>query len=311
MNETVLIAMVGGAMLFSFVLIAGLLLGERKRRLNIRLEELSSGETSLERKPAQVVVSQAIRTTLPKMGKHLLPGNLEEQTKIKSRLIQAGFYHPQALLAFLGAKMLLILAPALIGLMLGVAGLIPTNYGLLFGACASIGGMIVPSFWLDRRKHKRQNKLRRALPDALDLMVICMEAGLSLRAALQRVTGELQTVHPLLSFEMKIVQREVQLGSPLGDALRTFGVRTDLDDIRNLSAAIKNAERFGSSMVKTLRTFAETLRIRRQQRAEEMAQRAGTKILFPTLLFIFPAIFLIILGPAVIQLVEVMQNMRN
>src|SRR5690606_16938065 len=150
-----------------------------------------------------------------------------------------------------------------------------------------------------------------SMPDALDLLVICMEAGLSLRAALQRVTTELEGVHPLLAFELKIVQREVQLGHALGDALRTLSLRTDLDDMRNLAAAIKNAERFGSSMVKTLRTFAETLRVRRQQKAEEMAQKAGTKILFPTLLFIFPAIFLIILGPAVIQLVDVMGNMRN
>ncbi len=118
-------------------------------------------------------------------------------------------------------------------------------------------------------------------------------------------------MHPLLAYELMIVQREVQIGHPLGDALRSLAARTDLDDIRNLAAAIKNAERFGSSMVKTLRTFGDTLRIRRQQRAEEMAQKAGTKILFPTLLFIFPAIFLIILGPAAIQLIDIMGNMQK
>lgn len=310
MNNPALIAVILFVMLSSLTLLAALLMGNRKQALKARLDELSSGESSVDIAPGQAV-SQAIRTTLPKMGKHLMPGDVEEQTKLKSRLVQAGLYHPQALAIFLGIKMFLIVAPILLGLLLGVSGLIPTNYGLMIGACASIGGMIGPSFWLDHHKKARQNQLRRSMPDALDLMVICMEAGLSLQAALQRVTSEMETVHPLLAFELKIVQREVQLGHPLGDALRSFGVRADIDDIRNLAAAIKNAERFGSSMVKTLRTFAETLRVRRQQRAEEMAQKAGTKILFPTLLFIFPAIFLIILGPAAIQLVDIMSNMNR
>lgn len=310
MNNPALIAIVIFVMLSSLALLAGLLMGNRKQRLKTRLDELSNGETSVDRAPAQAV-SQAIRTTLPKMGKHLMPDDVEEQTKLKSRLVQAGLYHPQSLAILLGIKMFLIVAPIFLGLLGGVSGLIPTNYGLMLGACASIGGMIGPSFWLDHHKKSRQSQLRRSMPDALDLMVICMEAGLSLRAALQRVTSEMETVHPLLAFELKIVQREVQLGHALGDALRSFGVRADIDDIRNLAAAIKNAERFGSSMVKTLRTFADTLRVRRQQRAEEMAQKAGTKILFPTLLFIFPAIFLIILGPAAIQLVDIMSNMNR
>lgn len=309
MDHSILLAIVLLVMLSSFVLLAGLLISDRKRRVRTRLEELSSGETA-NRAPT-LAVSQAIRTTLPKMGKHLMPEDAEEQTKLKTRLIHAGLYHPQALSIFLGIKMFLILAPTICGLLLGLIGLIPTNYGLMLGACASIGGLIGPSFWLDRQKSNRQSQLRRSLPDALDLLVICMEAGLSLRAALQRITGELEGVHPLLAFELKIVQREVQIGHPLGDALRTLAARTDLDDIRNLAAAIKNAERFGSSMVKTLRTFGDTLRVRRQQKAEEMAQKAGTKILFPTLLFIFPAIFLIILGPAAIQLIDIMGNLKK
>jgi len=310
MDNSILLTVVLLVMLSSFVLLAGLLISDRKRRIRIRLEELSSGEAAANRPPA-LAVSQAIRTTLPKMGKHLMPEDAEEQTKLKARLIHAGLYHPQALSIFLGVKMFLIISPTICGLLLGLLGLMPTNYGLMLGACASIGGLIGPSFWLDKQKSDRQSQLRRSLPDALDLLVICMEAGLSLRAALQRITSELESVHPLLAFELKIVQREVQIGHPLGDALRTLAARTDLDDIRNLAAAIKNAERFGSSMVKTLRTFGDTLRIRRQQKAEEMAQKAGTKILFPTLLFIFPAIFLIILGPAAIQLIDVMGNLRK
>lgn len=309
MQHSWVIAIVIVTMLASLAVIVYLLVGDQQRRVRTRLAELSQASAP-QQVPAQRV-TKALRETLPKMGKPLLPTDEQQQTQLKSRLVQAGLYHPQALPVFLGVKMALILAPVMTGLLLGTAGLFPTQIGLMIGACASIGGMIFPSFWLDSRRKNRQCQLRRALPDALDLQVICMEAGLSLRAALQRVTTELQTVHPLLAFEMKIVQREVQLGHPLGDALRSFGVRADLDDISNLAAAIKNAERFGASMVKTLHSFSDTLRIRRQQAAEEQAQKAGTKILFPTLLFIFPAIFLVILGPAAIQLVDVMMEMRQ
>ncbi len=179
MDNSVLLAIVLLVMLSSFVLLAALLVGERKRRVRVRLEELSTGEAAINRAPAQAV-SQAIRTTLPKMGKHLMPEDAEEQTKLKTRLIHAGLYHPQALAIFLGVKMFLIVSPTICGLLLGLAGLIPTNYGLMLGACASIGGLIGPSFWLDKRKSGRQSQLRRSLPDALDLLVICMEAGLSL-----------------------------------------------------------------------------------------------------------------------------------
>ncbi len=308
MDTTTLVILIVLVMSACLGIVVALILSDRRQKLQDRLEGLRD-----ERKPVQksAGVPQAIRLSLPKMGKHLMPDDAEEQSKLKARLIHAGLYHPQALPIFLGVKMIVILTPVTIGLLLGLVGLVPTNYGLMAGACASIIGILGPSLWLDRRKTDRQKQLRRALPDVLDLMVVCMEAGLSMRAALQRVANELAVAHPLLSFELKIVLREIQLGAPLGDALRNFGVRADLDDIRNLAAAIKNAERFGSSMVSTLKIFSETLRTRRQQKAEEMAQKAGTKILIPTLLFIFPAVFLVILGPGVIQIIEVFGNMND
>ena len=283
-----------------------MLLAGNQSRLQTRLHELSGGVEDSQL-PAKTV-SRAVHKTLPKMGKHLMPTDTEEQTRLKARLIQAGFYHPQGMAMFLGAKMLLTVVPVLAGLGAGLAGFMALNYGLLIGACASIAGMIGPSFWLDGRKQKRLAALRRSMPDALDLIVVCMDGGLSLPAALQRVTGELNTAHPVLAFELNIVEREIHFGQPVGDALRSFALRSDLDDVRNLAATIKNAERFGASMTQTLRTYADTLRLKRQQHAEEMAQKAGTKILFPTLVFIFPAIFLVILGPAAIQLLQTLGN---
>ncbi|HEY2249897.1 MAG TPA: type II secretion system F family protein, partial [Planctomycetaceae bacterium] len=256
-------------------------------------------------------IAKAVKEALPKMGQTLIPEEGEERTKLQTRLILAGLYSPQAMVVFLGVKMALMVAPVLLGLLVGLLRIMPTSYGILFGACGSILGIIGPSFWLDRRKSWRQLMLRRALPDACDLIVICMEGGLSLSGALKRVVGELRTAHPMLADEFNIVQRKVQLGQPLAEAITSFSIRCDLQELKTLASTIKSAEKFGSSMVKALETYSESLRLQRQQKAEEMAQKASTKVLFPTLLFIFPSILVIILGPAAIQLFEVMRNMRK
>lgn len=307
MDIRIIVMLLAFVMSGSLTVIVALALKARGRRVAARLEGLTGAVDPV----AVETVTRAVQRTLPKVGKHLMPDDIESQTQLKSRLIHAGFYSPQALPVFLGVKMLLMVGPALLGLAIGLLGLVPVTYGLLFGACGGIVGLIGPSFWLDRRKTKRQTILRRSLPDALDLLVVCMDGGLSLASSLQRVASELRTAHSGLTLELNIVLREIQFGHTLPEALRSFANRTDLDDVRSLAATIKSAERFGASMVKTLRTYAETFRQRRQQYAEEMAQKAGTKILFPTLLFIFPAIFLIILGPAGMQILEMLGNMKR
>jgi tight adherence protein C len=160
------------------------------------------------------------------------------------------------------------------------------------------------------RNHFLSLLCRRALPDALDLMVICLEGGLSLPAALKRISAELRTAHTELAAELAIVQREIQLGRSPGDALKQMGIRSDLEEVRSLSSVITQAEKFGASLVKSLRVHSETLRLKRQQRAEEMGAKAATKVLFPTLLFIFPAIFVVILGPAAIQIMKTLGSMN-
>ncbi len=243
------------------------------------------------------------------MGASLLPKDETERTRLQTRLIYAGLYGRQAMPIFLGVKLLLMVSPALIGLVAGVLGIIPLFHGLIVGAALGLGGMVGPSFWLDRRKAARQTAFRRAIPDALDVLVICLEGGLSFPAAIRRVAGELKTAHPLLARELQIAQREIQLGRSAGEALREFADRTDLDEIRSLASVVIQAERFGASLAKALRVHAATLRERRLQYAEEMAQKAVIKVLFPTLLFIFPGIFIVILGPAAIQILEMFSQM--
>jgi tight adherence protein C len=305
---------IGGAFPFvaflgtsSLVLLVSMLATARRARLEARLSDLSGrGVSPL----PQASVSQFARAALPKMGQALVPAEEEERSRLKTRLVHAGLYGRQAMLIFLGAKLLLIVGPAVVGVAAGLVGLVPVLQGLVLGACLGIGGVIGPSFWLDTRKGRRQTAFRRALPDALDVLVICLEGGLSLPAALSRVSDELRTAHPALAVELNIVQREIQLGRSAGEALQQMGGRTDLDDLRSLASVILQADRFGASLVQSLRVHAESLRIKRQQRAEEQAQKAAVKLLIPTILFIFPAIFVVVLGPAVIHLLRIFEGMH-
>jgi tight adherence protein C len=292
----------------SLVLLLFMLLSGRKSRLDTRLRDLASKGGTL---PVPDPLAEFAQSALPKMGASLLPKDERERTHLQTRLIHAGLYGRQALLLFLGVKFLLMVSPAAIGLMAGILGMVPLLHGLLFGVILSVVGMIGPSFWLDRRKTARQTAFRRSLPDALDVLVICLEGGLSLTGALRRVAAELKTAHPLLASELQIAQREVQLGRATGEALRQFADRTDLDEIRSLASVVIQAERFGASLVKALRVHATTLRENRLQRAEELAQKAAIKVLFPTLLFIFPGIFLVILGPGAIQIVEMFNQINR
>ncbi len=292
-------------LLCSTGLVAWLGIKGRKTRVDARIDELSGrGESTSEHS-----LSGQVARSLPSVGALIEPTAEKERSLLKTRLIQAGYYRQSAMQAYLGVKVVLMTGPAFVGLILGSLGLFPLKIAVLTGGCLGIFGMVGPSFWLDRAKSRRGRVLRRALPDALDLMVICLEGGLSLRSALQRIAEELRTAHPAMSSELLIGQREVQLGLRDSEAIKHMAERTDLAELRSLVAVITQSERFGASLIKGLRIHAESLRQERKQRAEVMAQKAATKILFPTLLFIFPAVFVVILGPAVLQMLLAMEKM--
>ena len=308
MLESQTLVWVAFLMVTSLVLLVALLLGGRKSRLDDRLDDLAGRGAAPA--PADPLAAFA-RQALPKIGHALVPKSDEERTRLQTRLIHAGVYGRQGMAVFLGVKVCLMAGPPLLGLVLGGLGLVPAQQGVIFGALAGILGMIGPSFWLDKCKADRQTSFRRALPDALDVLVICLEGGVSLTSALRRVTGELRSAHPLLAFELNIVQREVQLGRSAGEALRQFADRTDLEEIRGLASVILQAERYGASLVKALRVHAETLRTRRVQQAEERAQKAVVKLLVPTILFIFPAIFIVVLGPPLMEVLPMLENIAG
>jgi len=172
-------------------------------------------------------------------------------------------------------------------------------------------GFLAPDFWLSRQIKKRQAKLRRGLPDVLDLLVICIEAGLSLDQATRRTTEELVKAHPAICDELNIVVLEQRAGRARADCWRHLAERTDVDSLRNLVSVLVQSEQFGTSIAKTLRVHSDTLRTQRMQKVEEMAAKTTVKLVFPLVLFIFPSLFLVVLGPAMITMSESFKGLLN
>jgi tight adherence protein C len=277
------------------------------RRAAARLRGLiAPGATPTERG----VLEGLAASTLPKLGTPLLPTDEERHSGLQAKFVQAGILGREAIPIYLGVKMTLIALPAALAFLAGTTGLVSPLRAALAAAVGSTAGMVAPGLWLDGRRRRRQAQLRLALPDALDMIVLCVEGGVSLTSALQRVTAELQTAHPSLGLEMNVAQREMMLGLSPGEAFQKLGHRTGLDEARSLATVLLQAERYGAGLVKALRIHADTLRHQRQQKAEEMAQKAAVKILFPTLLCIFPAIFIVILGPAAFKIAEIFSKMN-
>jgi tight adherence protein C len=167
---------------------------------------------------------------------------------------------------------------------------------------AAIAGFLLPYLWLERRRARRHLLLRRAIPDFLDLVVACLSGGLSVQAALRQVAEELRLAHPELSEELSVVLREIELGGTLDHALLQLATRTGVDELRTLRTFVQQTSKYGTTITDALAQLAEMLRVQREQRAEELAQKAAVKILFPTMLFIFPTIFVVLAGPAAIQI---------
>lgn len=213
-------------------------------------------------------------------------------------LVHAGIRHPNAIAIYIAFRVLFAAGLAIggfIGLaVLGVGG--PALY--LTTALLGLLGWMLPYLYVDGRVKKRQLEIRRALPDTLDLLVVCVEAGLGLNQALVRVSEEVDRISPEMSDELTIVNLEIRAGTPRDEALRRLGERTGVDDVRSLVSMLLQTDRFGTSIADALRVHAETLRSKRMQQAEEAAAKTTVKMLFPLIFFIFPAIFVVLVGPA-------------
>jgi tight adherence protein C len=240
-----------------------------------------------------------VRDTLASVGK-LLPAVSGKPSHAQLLMLRSGYRSSNAALAMSGVKILLPVLLVVIVLSSGVYRVNP----VLFILMAAAIGYLLPELWLVWRVHARQQRLRLSLPDALDLLVICVEAGLGLDQAMMRVAEELHITHPELSDELQLVNLEMRVGKTRLDALRDLARRTGLEDIKALVAMLVQTERFGTSVAQSLRVHSDDLRTRRRQRAEELSAKTTVKMVPALVFFIFPALLVVIVGPAVISLVR-------
>src|SRR5579862_4869584 len=242
---------------------------------------------------------EKVRDTLASVGK-LVPAASGTRSSAQLIMLRAGYRSSNAIMAMRGAKILL---PVGLLVVVVASGLYRWNPWIsVLGAL--VLGYLLPELWLVWRVHARQHRLRLALPDGLDLLVICVEAGLGLDQSLMRVAEELRIAHPELSDELQLVNLEMRVGKSRIEALRELARRTGLEDIKALVAMLVQTERFGTSIAQSLRIHSEELRTKRRQRAEELSAKTSVKMVFPLVLCIFPALFAVTVWPAVVTLIR-------
>lgn len=237
----------------------------------------------------------------------VLPKSQAEVSVTQQRLIRAGYRRDSTLKNFYAAK---VLIPMILCVLVTITGLAHASPFVVY-ICAVGLGFLAPDFWLGRRIAKRQSDIRRGLPDVLDLLVICIEAGQSLDQATMRTSQELSAAHPAITDELSIVVLEQRAGRARIDAWRNFADRTAVDSVRNLVSVLVQSEQFGTSAAKTLRVHSDTLRTRRRQKVEEQAAKTTIKLVFPLVFFIFPSLFLVTIGPAAITISESFKKYLN
>ncbi|MFH1746239.1 MAG: type II secretion system F family protein [Planctomycetota bacterium] len=252
--------------------------------------------------------AQLVKRATPMLSRLMVTPSDQEQTNLRAKLANAGFRRAQAQTVFLGSKTVL----AVVGLAAGalVAVYTKQEIAMLLGIAAfgTGAGFMLPNFWLSMAASGRKEKLRHGLPDTLDLMVISVESGLALDAAFKRVGEEMAMVHPDISEELRIATMEMQMGIPRAEALENMTRRAGLDEMRSLVSVILQAEKFGTSIAKALRNQAESIRTKRRQAAEERAQKTAVKLMIPLVLFIFPAMGVVLAGPAALKMLQALKD---
>jgi tight adherence protein C len=219
--------------------------------------------------------------------------------RLQRRLAVAGLHKPKYLAWYVCGEVLLPIAMFAL-VFVFVSG--PAR--LIFGILAAIVGYVLPGLLVDRIASKRQLQIQNGLPDALDLLIVCLEAGLAIDQAILRSAEELGVAHPALAEELHLINVECRAGKPRIEAFKNFASRTKVDDVRGLVAMLVQTDRFGTSIADALRTYAEVSRTKRRQRAEERAAKIAVKLVFPLVFCLFPAFYVVALGPAVIKFIH-------
>jgi tight adherence protein C len=297
----VLLGMVGFSLTLALSLFANIILNPIKRRID-GVQHETTAQTS----------KGSADNLLHRLGTTLIPKAEEKRARLSYQLETAGYRSSYAMAYFYAIKLIgFMLAPVLV---LGGVALFTNNPVLNYLSNAIIAGLIAflaPNYWLKRAVRRRKEKLRKALPDALDLMVVCTEAGLGLSTALKRVADEIGMQYPELSDELQLLLMQTRAGMDNHSALKELERRTDLEDISAFVTTLIQAMRFGTSIGQSLRIFAEEMRDKRLQRAQEIAARLSLTMLMPIALCMLPMFFLILLGPAILSLVSSLQKLTG
>lgn len=303
-HDTLFIMCIAGAVIAVTFFAAQLLFSGGSAKLRERLGDRSPAERGAEapaqQQPQQATTARMLQKLGQAAGDPLMPKTREKQGALRRNLAQAGIYAPQAARTVAGFKLILMIVGLLVGY---VAGML-TEHIFLGLSGGGLVGYLAPIFWLKQRVKRNQRALSQGLPDALDLLVVCVEAGLTVDAAMQRVGEELALAHPALARELGITHMETRVGLSRMDAVRNLGTRTGNLALQSLTAMLVQADRFGTSIADALRIQAESMRLARHYAAEEVAAKAAVKMSFPLVLFIFPATFIVLAGPTVIQLLQ-------
>ncbi len=292
-----LLAFAFGSLLVTAITYA---LTARPANIDDRLRDVLGGQPQAIEDNAS---SDQVYAFLKRMGERL-PKSPKDLGKISLRLVQAGHRNPEAVPVFLAIRV--GFAAAMFALCMTPI-LVKPNMGMALAAAGF--GYVLPGMLLARKARRRQHRIRLSLADALDLLVVSVEAGLGLDQAMARVGQELAFAYPDLSGELRLVNLELLAGKGRSEALRNLADRTGVDDLSSLVAMLVQTDKFGTSVANSLRVFSETLRTKRRQRAEEAAAKTGVKMVFPLVVCIFPAIWIVTIGPAVIQFMKVLGPM--
>lgn len=277
-----------------------------KRRISGR--SAANSVANIRKQAKDSVAKRMLQSVAPIAVHPTMLTNAEDISKLRMKLARAGMRSESAPTMLLASKTVVAIGLALVGLAYCWAkgSTLPQGAGITMIAAGL--GFLAPNIWLSMAISKRAEKIRNGLPDVLDLLVISVESGLGLDAAFQRVGDEMRRVHPALAEELQIVTLESQMGIPRSEALVNFTARTGIDETKSLVAIVNQAERFGTSIAKALRNQSEALRVKRRQAAEERAQQTTVKLMAPLILFIFPAILVVLAGPAALKMIESLKN---
>jgi len=255
--------------------------------------------------------SLALRELAAKLGA-MVPQSPKTANLIQRRLIRAGFRGPNAITVFYGAKAALAAAGVLIAFVLSVRSPVTADRKLLTIAASAAAGFLAPNELVRAAARRRQRRLRKGLPNALDLLVVCVESGLGLDQAIMQVSKELERAHPEISQEFMMVNLELRAGKRRVEALRNLADRSGVDDLKKLVAVLIQADRFGTGVAQSLRAHSDYMRVQARQLAEEKAAKLGVKLVFPIFFCILPSLFVVTVGPVMVRISrELLPLMRN